>query len=58
MASPLSTSFSDSSHATSSPSLPSDTSRVVDDDGRPVIPAPVEPLPLDLTGVLMILIKI
>ena len=58
MASPLSTSSSDSSHATSSPSSPSDTSLVVDDDGRPVIPAPVEPLPLDLTGVLMILIKI
>ena len=55
MASPLSTSSSDSSHATSSPS---DTSLVVDDDGRPVIPAPVEPLPLNLTGVLMILIKI
>ena len=58
MASPLSTSSSDSSHATSSPSSPSDTSLVVDNDGRPIIPAPVEPLPLNLTGVLMILIKI
>ena len=48
MASPSSSSSSPS-HASSS-----DSSRVVDEDGRPVIPDAVDPLPLDLTGVLLI----
>ena len=50
MASPSSSSSSPSHASTSS----SDSSRVVDEDGRPVIPDAVDPLPLDLTGVLLI----
>ena len=50
MASPSSSSSSPSHDSPSS----SDSSRVVDEDGRPVIPDAVDPLPLDLTGVLLI----
>ena len=32
------------------PPSPSDNNVVVDEDGRPVIPEPVEPLPLHLSG--------